>query len=122
MLGRRAFLAALGSSVVVSAVPVNVLASTNLSCREQLSQMLGRNFRLKSPAGDIVTAQLIEVDDGPDCPGLEQFSIVFDGDDLDDGLYNTYHPEMDGMTISLMPSEVPGSGHIRKRAYFSVFA
>lgn len=122
MLERRAFLAALGSAVVVSAVPISVLASTNLSCREQLSQMLGRNFRLKSPAGDIVTAQLVEVDDGPDCPGLEQFSIVFEGDDLDDSLYDTYHPEMDGLAISLMPSEVPGSGRIRKRAYFSVFA
>ncbi len=121
MLERRAFLAALGSAVVASAVPVNVLASTNLSCREQLSQMLGRNFRLKSPAGDIVTARLIAVDEGLDCRGLEQFSIVFEGDNLDDGLYDTYHPDMDGLAITLMPSEAPGSGRIRKRAYFSVF-
>ena len=122
MLQRRAVLAALSSAMAAAIVPVNVLASTSVSCREQLSPLLGHSFRLRNPAGDIVTARLVAVDDGPDCPGLEQFSIVFDGDDLDDGLYDTYHPEMDGMTISLMPSEVPGSNQTRKRAHFSVFA
>ena len=120
MLERRAFLAALGSAVVASAVPVNVLASANLSCREQLSQMLGCNFRLKSPAGNIVTAQLVEVDDGPDCPGLEQFSIVFESDNLADGIYETYHGEMHGLTMGLMPSHAHASGRIRKRAIFSL--
>ena len=69
---------------------------------------------------DIVTAQLIAVDDGPDCPGLEQFSIVFEGDELDDGLYDTYHPEMDGLAISLMPSDARGTGRVRKRAFFAL--
>ena len=122
MLQRRELLAALTGTMAATMVPGTILANTSLTGREQLSESLGRSFRLKSPAGDIVTAQLIAVDDGPDCPGLEQFSVVFDGDDLADGLYETYHPEVDGMTISLMPSEVPGSEQTRKRAHFSVFA
>ena len=58
MLQRRAVLAAFGSAMAAAIVPVNVLASTSVSCREQLSELLGRSFRLKSPAGDIVTARL----------------------------------------------------------------
>ena len=84
-------------------------------------ELLGQGFRLKSTEGDIVTARLIAVDEGPDCRGLEQFSIVFEGDDLADGIYETYNPEMQGLTISLMPSDTRASRPTRKRAYFSVF-
>ena len=61
------------------------------------------------------------MDDGPQCPGLEQFSIVFEGNDLTEGLYRVYHRQTGSLLISLMPSGEPGSRKNRKRVFFSTF-
>jgi hypothetical protein len=121
MLQRRAVLAAFGSAMAAAMAPFGVLAGTNLSRRNQLSELMGCSFHIADPSGEKTTARLVALDDGPRCPGLEQFSVVFEGADLCEGLHEVYHHDTGRFLISLMPSGESGSRQIRKRAFFSTF-
>jgi hypothetical protein len=127
MLERRKFLTALSATMLTAAIPSGTLAATIsqtrqcCSLRKQFAQLVGSDFRLLNSAGVAQKARLVAVENGPDCPGLEQFSIVFEGSGLTDGLYKVYHPGTGTLQIGLMSSGEPGSEVDRQRAHFSNF-
>lgn len=130
MLERRNFLTALTATMATAMLPAGIMAATpgqpgnngiNNSLRGQLAQLVGSNLRLVDAAGIAQSARLVAVDDGPDHPGLEQFSIVFEGSGLTDGLYKVYHPSTGTLRIGLMSSGEAGSTPGRQRAHFSNF-
>ena len=122
MLKRRAVLAAITSAMAAAIAPVSALANTKQTRRDQLSELLGHDFRVANPTGEVTSARLKSLDDGPLCPGLEQFSIVFEGDALTDGTYEVYHHDTGRLQISLMASGEPGAAQTLKRAYFCKFS
>jgi hypothetical protein len=130
MLERRQVLKIIIAGTTTSLVPAGILAATlretessgtGSSLRGQLETLVGSRFRLTGSDGVVRTARLIAVDDGPVCPGLEQFSILFEGTDLAEGLHEVYHWQTGSELISLVPSGEPGSGMTRQRAHFSRF-
>jgi hypothetical protein len=102
--------------------PASVFAGTNVTRREQFSELLGHNFRFATSVGDTVVAKLVSIDEGPQCPGLEQFSIAFEGESITEDLYEVRHPVIGKLNITLIRSGPPGSKRNRHRAYFSNFA
>lgn len=130
MLERRIFLTGLTATMATAMVPGGIVAatlgppgktSTSGSLRDQLAALVDRNFYLVDSGGLARSARLVAVDDGPQCPGLEQFSIVFEGSDLAEGLYETHSWHTGRLLISLLPSGKSRSGKNRQRAYFSNF-
>jgi len=122
MLHRRAVLAALSSALAAAMAPASVFAGTNVTRREQFSALLGHSFRFATSAGDTVVAKLVSVDEGPQCSGLEQFSIAFEGESITEDRYEARHPDFGKLKITLIRSGPPGSKRNRHRAYFSNFA
>ena len=123
MLKRRAILAALTTSIAAALVPSSVFAArpgAAASLREQFQALLGRNFDLEDANGITSRARLIALDDGPRCQGLEQFSIVFEGEDLTEGIHDVFHPAMGNMSVNLMSSECSYASSTRTRAHFSL--
>lgn len=129
MLERRRVLQAFAAGAAFTLVPAGTLTITHgqfdaphpgYSLRNKFSLLLGTHFRMTDANGVTSTAELVEVDDGPDYPGLDQFSVVFEGDDLSEGLYESWHGDTGNIPISLMPSGMPGSKCNRQRAYFSL--
>lgn len=126
MLGRRKFLGTLTAGVVTTLVTPGIIKAAAItdghaSLRDQFVRLVGSNFRLVDATGTTTIARLAALDDGPESPGLEQFSIVFEGADLTDGLYRVYHRRTGGLRISFMPSGEPGPDLNRQRAHFSSF-
>ena len=122
MLQRRAVLAALGGAMASSLVPFGAHAGPKLTTFQQYAELIGSRFRFVDADGISFTALLVAVDEGPNRPGLEQFSMVFEGDELTDGLYEARSWETGKLLVTLMPSGTPGSGPVRKRVYISNFA
>ena len=91
-----------------------------MSLHGQLQTLLGRNFRFTDQAGVTNEARLVAVEDGPWCQGLDQFSVVFEGKHLSDGMNDVFHPEIGDMPISLSCSECADASRTRKRAHFSL--
>ena len=121
MLQRRAVLAALGSAMAASFAPINLLAGTKVTRRNQFAALIGDRLQLKDPDGSVTVARLATLDDGPRCPGLEQFSIVIEGDGLVDGIHEVHHRDIGRLRISLMQSEAIAMGRTRMRAFFCTF-
>jgi len=122
MLGRRQFLGTLSAGMATTLVPAGVLSAAGFaSLRDQFAGLVDDKFHLVDSAGALKRARLVAMDDGPDCPGLEQFSIVFEGSGLTDGLYMVYHPSIGTLRIGLMSSGEAGSAPGRQRAHFSNF-
>ena len=121
MLQRRAVLAALGSAMAVSFAPIKVLAGTKVTRRNQFAELIGARLQLEDSEGNATVARLVTLDDGPRCPGLEQFSIVIEGDGLVDGIHEVHHRDIGRLHISLMDSETIAMGRTRKRAFFCMF-
>lgn len=122
MLGRRKFLGTLTAGMATTLVPVGVLSAAGLaSLRDQFAALGDNNFQLMDSAGVVRNARLVAMDDGPYCPELEQFSIVFEGSGLTDGLYKAYHPSTGTLHIALMSSGDAGATLGRQRAHFSSF-
>jgi len=130
MLQRRAILAVLTSGLAAAIVPTNVVASvltagnrrsSSTSLRTRLHELLGHDFRLEDSTGATTYARLVGLDDGPLCRGLEQFSVVFEGAELSEGINELYHPVTGSFPISLLSSDCSGVNRTRKRAYFSMF-
>ena len=84
--------------------------------------MIGRRVRLTCEDGHVQTARVTALDEGPCCPGLEQFSVVFDGDDIADGLYELDDPRGGRLTITLFASGPEGRERTRARTYVSRLA
>ncbi len=127
MLERRNFLTALSATILAAALPAGIAAATQRqrgksgSLRTQFAQLVGSNLRLLNSAGVAQEARLVAIDDGPLCPGLEQFSIVFEGGDLAEGLYQIRSWRTERMLISLQCSGETGTHRNRQRACFSNF-
>ncbi len=127
MLERRKFLTALSASILSAAIPGGALAATlrrsgkGGSLHKQFAQLVGNDFRLLNSAGVAQKARLVAIDEGPVCRGLEQFSIVFEGSDLAEGLYQIRSWRTGRILISLQASGEPGTATNRQRAYFSRF-
>lgn len=122
MLGRRKFLGTLTAGMAASTLPAGVIIAAGLpTLREQFADLVDSNFDLIDSTGTVRRARLIQLDDGPEEPGLEQFSIVFEGDGLSEGLHKAYHPRIGTMRIGLMASGERGPGPDKQRAYFSNF-
>jgi len=122
MLQRRAVLAAISSVLATAVVPINVMASDSRTSRERLAGLLGKTFGLADENGKVIQAQLVALDDGPRCSGLEQFSIVIEGDGLVDGIHELHHRDVGRLRISLVDSETIAMGRTRKRSFFCTFA
>jgi hypothetical protein len=129
MLQRRAILAALTTSMAAALVPGSAIAAglsagnrmaTPTSLREQLQALQGQDFHFEDETGETSQARLIAVEDGPRCPGLEQFSVVFEGERLSEGMNDLSHPEIGNMPIGLTSSECTHASRTRKRAHFSL--
>ena len=130
MLERRKFLVAVGAGMATVAMPTGIVAATlknsgrscsSASLQQRLVPLIGSTFYLADSAGQLTKARLVALDEGPQCEGLEQFSVVFEGTDLSDGIYKVSHNESGSFDISLMPSDATAAAKIRKRAYFSLF-
>ena len=122
MLQRRAVLAALGSAMAVSFAPIKVLAGTKVTRRNQFAELIGARLQLEDSEGNATVARLATLDDGPHCPGLEQFSIVIEGDGLVDGIHEVHNRDLGNMPISLLSSECDNASRTRKRAHFSLLS
>lgn len=131
MFERRKVLKVFVAGVTTAMVPAGIMAATirknenggtSESLRDQLTPLIGSGFRLTDSNGIAKRARLIAIDDGPRCAGLEQFSIVFEGADLTEGLHEVYHRQTGSSLIGLMPSDEPRAGMTRQRAHFSTFA
>jgi hypothetical protein len=122
MLQRRAVLAALGGAMASSLVPFGAHAGPKLTTCQQYAELISSRFRLTDEDGNRCSARLVAVDNGPSYPGLEQFSMVFEGDDLTDGLHKIWSLDTGELLVTTMPSGAPGSGPVRKRVFISKFA
>ena len=122
MLQRRAVLAGLSGAMAATLVPFSAHAGPKLTTCQRYAELLGTRFRFTDDDGNRCSARLVAVDSGPNHSGLEQFSMVFEGDDLADGLYELRGPEAGRVLVALMPSDTAGSGPVRKRVYISNFA
>lgn len=109
-----------GSITMAASGPVE-RAGTRGSLRDQLATLVGSNFQLTDADGVTRKAQLISIEDGPACPGLEQFSMLFEGEGLTEGLHEIHHTRTGSALISLVPSDQPETGLVRQRAHFSHF-
>jgi len=122
MLGRRQFLGKLSAGMAMTLVPAGVITAAGLaSLRDRFAGLVDDNLHLVDSAGVVKKARLVALDDGPACPGIEQFSIVLEGSDITEGLHEVYHPNAGGLQIALMETAEPGSGGARQRAYVSSF-
>jgi len=122
MLGRRKFIGTLTAGIAASILPAGVLNAAGLvTLREQFADLVDSNFDLIDSSGTLRRARLTQLDDGPEASGLEQFSIVFEGNDLSEGLHKACHPRIGTLRIGLMASGERGPGPDRQRAYFSNF-
>ena len=130
MIKRRKALKIFLAAVTTALVPAGAIAttlkgigsSTTTSLRGQLTSLSGSNFRLTTAEGIAKNAVLIAIDDGPRSSGLEQFSAVFEGANLEEGLHEVYHVQTGSSLISFVSSGEPGAEMIRQRAHFSTFA
>ena len=122
MLQRRAVLAALGGAMASSLVPFGAHAGPKLTTCQRYAELIGSRFRFIDDDGNRCSARLVVVDNGPNESGLEQFSMVFEGDKLTDGLHKIRSLDTGELLVATMPSGMPGSGPVRKRVYISIFA
>jgi hypothetical protein len=125
MLKRRLFLSALAAGATSSILPTTafsaVLADNGLLA-EKFSTLVGSEFHFRNTVGDKSCARLVAFDNGPDSPGLEQFSVVFEGDGLAEGLHDIHHLGTGKLTVFCMPSTSAALGNSRQRVYFSNFS
>jgi hypothetical protein len=128
MLKRRNFITTLSATVLAATLPTGATAviqtheGKGSSLGNRFRGLVDTDFRLFDSAGVARKARLIAVDDGPKCPGLEQFSIVFEGDELGEGLYQIRSWRTGRILINLQTSGEPGTAGNRQRACFSNFA
>ena len=125
MLKRRLFLTALAASATSSILPTTAFSavfSNDGSLAGKFAALVGSDFQFTNDAGDKSRARLVAFDKGPDNPKLEQFSVVFEGDGLAEGLHDVHHFGAGTHTVFCMPSTGGASGKSRQRVYFSNFS
>ncbi len=118
MLKRRLFLSAMAAGATSAMMPAAVLAAIpEKSLSKHFATLVGSEFQFKDTVGTHSRARLVAFDEGPSSPGLEQFSVVFKGDGLAEGLYDIHHPGTGKLKVFCMPS-TDGA----QRAHFSHFS
>ncbi len=123
MLKRRLFLSALAAGATSSMIPTTVFSAVDDGpLSEKFSDLVGSEFHFRNAVGDKSRAKLVAFDQGPDSPGLEQFSVVFEGDGLAEGLHDIHHLGTGKLTVFCMPSTGGALGSCRQRVYFSNFS
>lgn len=127
MFKRREFLrtCAIGTAGVMAPFGWLAAGSKNGGLSKATFQSLHHHvFRCMDGKGGVIKLELSEVRDGPQMPGLEQFSLVFKEGPrvatghLQDGLYQLYHPETGTTFLHLAPSDTD-TGHYT--TYFGLF-
>jgi hypothetical protein len=133
---RRQLLVGFATGAAAAAMPTGVFAATlkgllntgtrtsinNSPDRASLTTLVGSWFRITDTNGQYSAARLIALDDGPTFRGLEQFSLVFQGKQLTDGLFQVFHPQAGEIQLHFMPSGETADVNDRRRAHISVFA
>jgi len=125
MLKRRFFLSAIAAGATGTLLPTTVfsaLLTDDGPLSNKFSDLVGSEFRFRNAVGDVSSARLIAFDKGPESPGLEQFSLVFEGDGLAEGLHEIHHVGTGKLTVFCMPSTGSALGSSRQRVYFSNFS
>jgi len=125
MLKRRFFLSAIAAGATSTILPTTVFSAfltDDGPLSQKFSDLVGSEFCFTNTVGDISSARLIAFDKGPDSPGLEQFSVVFEGDGLAEGLHDIHHPGTGKLAVFCMPSTGGATGGSRQRVYFSNFS
>lgn len=86
------------------------------------SQLTNESFRIFDGSERVVYANLVTVGDGPTVPGLDQFSLEFEGDFadwLEPGLYELYHTRM-GSFQAFLDSRAEAGGPVYE-SFFNKF-
>jgi hypothetical protein len=97
MLGTgAAALAATAAPVLAAGVP----ALAGLPQRAAFEDLVGEAFA----SADGASLRLCQVLDGPQVPGLEQFSLVWEGGPRDGGLLELRHPRTGRFALHLEPT------------------
>ena len=128
MLERREFLVGCAAALLsVGAAPCGQSGEPGAESdgpldigKEGFLRLRNESFRILDGSERVVYADLAAVEDGPVAPGLEQFSLRFQGDYsdwLEPGLYELYHTRMGGFHAYL-DSQAEAAGPV----YTSVFA
>lgn len=121
MVNRRQFLATTAASAAASCVPAIAVAAAGptvrgspgwrpATLRERLRALVGARVVVESPAGRN-HATVVDLEEGPASPGLDQFSIrldVADGGTLGEGVYRVSHRAIEPLELHLQPAGASG--------------
>ena len=120
MLGRRRFLGTLTAGVAAAAIPAGVISAAGFSSlRGKYANLVDSKLHLMDSGGRVTTARLVSLDDGPASPGIEQFSLLLESEELHDGNYDVYHPDTGTIRLTLIDTSDPDATMARQRVYFS---
>jgi hypothetical protein len=127
---RREFIAGCSATLMVAGVnPSQLLASARGSQisatpvpRARFDALMGTEFRVYREDGRFLDkVRLAAIEDGPCCPGLEQFSVLWEGayaDVLPEGVYTLTAPQEPGLSLAMTP--ISEGRHPRYRAVFNL--
>ena len=128
MIKRRNFLISCAIGTTALTTPLGWAAAGNSTnsglTKDKFQSLLHHNFRCMDEKTGMINMDLVEIREGPQVPGLEQFSLVFQERNssgkshLQDGLYQLYHPETGRALIHLAPSNTEAG---RYTTYFGLF-
>jgi len=127
MFKRRDFLTTCAAGTAAFMTPVGwVMADSagDNSSKDTFQSLLHQGFRCMDGEDEAMKLELVEVREGPKAPGLEQFTLVFQGGNsaetrqLQAGLYRLYHPETGLELLHLTPSD---TGVGRYTTHFGLF-
>jgi len=97
-------------------VPAGIVTAAGFAAlRDRFATLVDSDFDFVDAHGAALTARLVALDDARTSGGFEQFSVVFEGDGLAEGLYQVRHPALGSLHIGFT---APGES-LRQRAWFS---
>ncbi len=124
MKNRREFLnsCAVGAAALVAPTSLMAAEATTANTRRKLSKagftaLINEGFRCVSGHGSAIPLTLVEVRDGPQSPGLDQFGLLLKSSaplasaQLPAALYRLYHPATGAMLVHLAPSDSVSGGY-----------
>lgn len=116
------------AALIPLTTPLGCLAAVSTAGRpskDLFQSLLHHGFRCMDEDGGVIKLKLVEVREGPEAPGLDQFALVFqEGNSAvgtrqaQAGLYRLYHRETGLVLVHLAPSDT-GAG--RYTTYFGLF-
>lgn len=131
MLKRREFLKTCTLGTAAMLVPVGWAAPTTskkavpVISKDSYQALLNDDFRCIGQQGVAEKLTLVDIENGPVHPGLEQFSLIFKrhssagNKSMNAGLHRLYHKKTGPSLVNLVPSESKPGHYV---TYFSLFA